>query len=304
MKKLILGGGTGFLGQALIKYFENTFDEIVVLSRSKSYKTPHVKYIQWDAKSFGIWCEELEGADVVINLCGKSVDCRYTEKNKAEIFSSRLDSTEIIGKAISKCNIPPKVWINGASATIYRHSLDTPMTEIDGEIGSGFSVEVCKAWEKMFNQFNVPETRKVNLRISMVLGNTGGVFPALLNLVKKGLGGNMGKGNQQVSWIHIDDFCRMVEWLIKNNQASGIYNSVALKPVENRVLMSMLRKRTHRWFGLSATKWMLEIGAFFIRTETELILKSRYVVPDRILQEGFVFKYSTIETCLENLIGK
>lgn len=304
MKKMVIAGGSGFLGRALCKYFRNEFDEIIVLSRSKASVINRIRYVEWDAKTFGAWCEVLEGADVIINLCGKSVDCRYTPKNKEEILSSRLDSTELIGKAIMKCKTPPKLWINGASATIYRHSLDTAMTENHGETGSGFSVEVCKAWEKMFNQFNVPGMRKVNLRISMVLGNTGGVFPALLKLVKCGLGGALGKGNQQVSWIHLDDFCRMIEWLVKNESTNGIYNAVAMKPVENAVLMRLLREKSQVCFGLPATKWMLEIGAFFMRTETELILKSRYAFPERALQEGFTFNYDTIEKCLENLFSK
>lgn len=301
MKKLILAGGSGFLGQALIRYFENEFDEIIVLSRSENKTVGKIRYLIWDASSFGSWCKELEEATAIINLCGKSVDCRYTEKNKAIIFSSRLDSTKVIGEAILNCKTPPQLWINGASATIYRHSINTPMTEATGDIGNGFSVEVCKAWEKIFNSFKLTNTRKVNLRISMVLGKTGGVFPALLNGVKKGLGGTMGHGTQQVSWIHVDDFCSIVEWIIKNDTAKGVYNVVALQPVQNKVLMQFLRKKTNTRFGLPAPKWMLEIGAFFMRTETELILKSRYVVPERLLHEGFTFKYSTIEDCLESL---
>ncbi len=301
MKKLIIAGGTGFLGQELTKKFENSFDEIVILSRGKNKISKNVKYLNWDAKAFGNWCNELEGATVVINLCGKSVDCRYTEKNKALIFSSRLKSTKIIGEAIQKCKTPPGLWINGASATIYKHSETEPMTEAAGEIGTGFSIEVCKAWEKVFDDFQLPHTRKVNLRISMVLGKTGGVFPALMNVVKKGIGGAMGKGTQQVSWIHIDDFCNMVKWIIETESVKGIYNSVAPNPVKNKELMQLLRKKAGVKFGLPATAWMLEIGAFFMRTETELILKSRYSYPERALNEGFVFKHTTIEDCLVNL---
>jgi uncharacterized protein (TIGR01777 family) len=301
MKKIIIAGGSGFLGQELIKYFGIAFDEIIILSRTKKENYGKIKYVVWDAKTLGVWCNVLEGATAVINLCGKSVDCRYTEKNKAEIFASRLDSTKIIGEAIQKCKLPPTLWINGASATIYRHSETEPMTESKGIIGEGFSVEVCKAWEKVFNDFELTQTRKINMRISMVMGKTGGVYPALINVVKKYLGGTMGKGTQQVSWVHIDDFCNMIEWFIINKNRSGIYNCVAPNPVKNKELMKLLRTKASISIALPAASWMLEIGAFFLRTETELILKSRYSYPEKALNEGFVFKCNDIKSCLQNL---
>lgn len=301
MKKLIIAGGSGFLGQELVKYFGITFDEIVILSRTKKESYGKIKHLVWDAKTTGAWCTELEGATAVINLCGKSVDCRYTEKNKAEIFASRLDSTKIIGETIQNCKVPPELWINGASATIYEASENVPMTEVNGKIGTGFSIEVCKAWEKVFNSFELSQTRKVNMRISMVIGNTGGVYPALMNVVKKGLGGTMGKGTQQVSWVHIHDFCNMVEWFITHKNTKGIYNCVAPTPIQNKQLMASLRTKANIKIGLPATSWMLEIGSFFLRTETELILKSRYSYPERALKEGFVFKYNTFKECLSTL---
>ncbi len=301
MKKLVVAGGTGFLGRELVNHFKKDFDEIVILSRTAVFKKETVKYMIWDAKTFGAWCNELEGADAVINLCGKSVDCRYTKSNKAVIFSSRLESTKIIGEAIINCKTPPQLWINGASATIYRHSENEPMIEVNGEIGTGFSVEVCKAWEKIFDEFKLPSTRKVNMRISLVLGKSGGVFPALMNVVKKGIGGTMGKGTQQVSWVHINDFCNMIRWILDTKITTGIYNCVSPNPVKNMKLMSLLRKKAGIDIGLPATKWMLEIGAFFMRTETELILKSRYSFPERALREGFVFNYNTIEEGLAEL---
>jgi uncharacterized protein (TIGR01777 family) len=301
MKKLIIAGGTGFLGQSLIDYFKDSYDEIVVLSRYEIKTDKHIKYMKWDAKSFGTWCTEMEGATAVINLCGKSVDCRYTEKNKALIFSSRLESTDILGKAILACKVPPLIWINGASATIYRHSETEPMTESSGEMGTGFSIDVCKAWEIMFNKFHLPSTRKVNLRIAMVMGNSGGVYPALRGITKKGLGGTMGKGTQQVSWIHIHDFCRMTEWAIDQKTVSGVYNCVAPTPVTNKIMMKQLRTKSGMPVGLPSTAWMLEIGSFFLRTETELVLKSRYSYPERALNEGFKFHYITFENCLTGL---
>lgn len=298
MKKLIIAGGSGFLGQALIAHFKTEFDSIIVLSRSSRKSDGNTHYLQWDAKTPGSWCAELEGAEAVINLCGKSVDCRYTEKNKTEIFASRLDSTRAIGEAILNCSHPPALWLNGASATIYRHSEDTPMTELTGEIGSGFSIEVCKAWEKTFTDFKLPATRRVNLRLSMVLGKSGGMIPKMTGMVKKGLGGTMGNGRQLVSWLHVEDFCRMINWLLTHDSASGTYNATAPAPVSNRTFMQLMRKKTGMPIGLPAPKFLLEIGAVFIRTETELILKSRYVVPERFLKEGFVFKHTTIEDCL------
>ena len=301
MKKLIIAGGSGFLGKSLIKYFEKKFDEIIVLVRSPRENSNGIKFILWDAEHQGEWNQYLENADLIINLCGKSVDCRYTKKNKSEIFSSRLNSTHAIGTAIANCKNPPALWMNAASATIYRYSEDKQMTEALGETGKGFSVEVCKAWEKTFNSYNLPHTRKINLRITMVMGKDGGVFPVLKKLVKRGLGGKMGSGDQFVSWIHVNDFCRIIEWLINDPKASGNYNVAAPVPITNKNFMQMFRTANQIKFGLPATKWMLEIGAFFLRTETELVLKSRNVVPDRILKEGFKFEFSDMESCIKNL---
>ncbi|MCE3258596.1 MAG: epimerase family protein [Bacteroidetes bacterium] len=301
MKKLVIAGGTGFLGKALTEYFKNEMDEIVILSRKENGYDGKITYAKWDGKTLGSWCPKLEGATAVINLVGKSVDCRYTEENKALILSSRLNATKILGEAIQKCVDPPKIWMNGSSATIYGYSEDKPMSESSGEIGTGFSIEVVKAWEKAFNEVQLPSTRKIALRISMVMGKESGVFPVLMKLSKLGLGGTMGSGKQQVSWIHVEDFCRITEWLIKNESASGPYNIVAPQPIRNKDMMKLFRRKTGMPFGLWAPAWMLEIGAFFIRTETELILKSRYAVPERLLKEGYEFKYKTFESCLDNL---
>jgi len=302
MKKLIIAGGTGFLGQELCRHFKNNFNEIVILSREGGISSGNVRSVKWDAKNFGDWCKELEDAEAVINLCGKSVDCRYTEKNKAVIFSSRLDSTSIIGKAIQNCANPPKIWINGASATIYRNSENEPMTEERGEIGSGFSVEVCKAWEKVFNDFQLPKTRKINLRISLVFGSSGGVLPVMVKMVKRGLGGKMGSGKQQVCWIHVEDFCSIIQWMLENERAQGVYNIAAPEPVRNVKLMGLLRKYARMPFGLPAPAWLLAIGAVIIRTETELVLKSRYAVPEKLLKEGFQFRFGEIEKSIEDLV--
>ncbi|MDQ3049157.1 MAG: TIGR01777 family oxidoreductase [Bacteroidota bacterium] len=301
-KKIILAGGTGFLGKAIINRFSTEGTEIIVLSRGASHKKGNVSYLQWDGASIGPWSKALDGADVLINLTGKSVDCRYTEENKKSIISSRVNSTRVLGEAISLCNLPPKVWLNSASATIYRAAEDKPMDEFSGEIGEGFSEDVCKIWEKTFNEAIVPKTRKITLRITMILGKGGGVIPVLRKLVNAGLGGQMGNGKQYISWLHEEDFLSALEWLIDNEKAEGAYNLAAPEPVPNADFMRRMRRILNRSIGLPASKWMLEIGAFFMRTETELILKSRRVVPTRLLKEGFVFKFPAAEEALKSLL--
>ena len=303
INKLILAGGTGFLGQAIVNRFSKKGTAIIVFSRGENRIENNVKYVHWDGKTPGEWTKELEGADVLINLTGKSVDCRYNEKNKAEIISSRVDATKILGEVINKTNNPPKVWLNSASATIYRNAEDRAMDEFDGEIGKGFSVEVCQIWEKTFNEISNPKTRKIAMRISMVMGKGGGVLPVMSKLVKAGLGGKMGNGKQFISWIHEEDFLNAMEHLINNEQASGAYNFAAPQPITNKEFMSLMRKQLNVKIGLPASKWMLEIGAFFIKTETELILKSRRVVSKRLANEGFVFKYPSVEAAFKNLIN-
>lgn len=303
INKLILGGGTGFLGQAIINRFSKEGTQIIVFTRGPKRIEKNVSYLNWDGKAMGEWAKELEGADVVINLTGKSVDCRYNEKNKAEIISSRVNATKILGEAIAKATNPPGVWLNCASATIYGYSEDKFMDEFTGDIGTGFSVEVCKRWEQSFNEAHVPKTRKVALRISMVMGKAGGVLPVMSKLVKARLGGKMGTGKQFVSWIHEEDFLNSIVWLIENEKTDGAYNLAAPNPIPNKQFMQLMRKELNVTIGLPATKWMLEIGAFFIGTETELILKSRKVIPTKLVNEGFVFKYPTLELALKTLLN-
>ncbi|MEO8148463.1 MAG: TIGR01777 family oxidoreductase [Bacteroidia bacterium] len=303
-KKIILAAGTGFLGQCIIKHLHNDY-KIVVLTRNVKSQLPiaNCKLFQWDAKTIGKWSEELEGAFAVINLAGKSVDCRYNEKNKKEIFDSRTDSTKAIGKAIQNCKEPPKIWINSASATIYRHAEDRPMDEIKGERGNGFSVEVCKKWEETFNEVVTPQTRKIILRIAMVLGNEGGVFPVLKRLVKFGLGGKQGNGNQYMSWVHEYDFVNCIKFIFEHDNISGVYNCAAPGPLPNKDFMKIIRSALNVKIGLPANKLMLEVGAVFLRTETELILKSRRVVPTKLLQSGFKFKFEKVSDAINDLVS-
>lgn len=301
MNKLIIAAGTGFLGQVLVHHFKNKFDEIVILTRGKSQSINGIKYVNWNAGTFSGWEKELENATVLINLAGKSVDCRYTKKNKKEILLSRIESTKILNKAVLNCQNPPRHWLNSSTATIYRYSLDKKMDEDDGEIGNDFSINVALSWEKAFFKTETPKTLKTALRTSIVLGKNGGALIPLKTLAKIGFGGKQGKGNQFVSWIHEDDFANAIDFIIEK-EMTGVINIVSPKPIRNVDFMQKLRKAVGFPFGISMNKFFLEIGSFIIRTETELVLKSRNVVPKRLLENEFQFKFGTLEKALQNLI--
>jgi uncharacterized protein len=230
MRKIVIAGGTGFLGRCLAAHFVKAHDHVTILTRGNSHTNGPIDYKQWDGRTIGGWMECLENVDVLINLNGKSVDCRYTEKNKKLIYATRLEATAVLGQAIQQCKQPPKLWINAASATIYRHSLDKEMDEYTGEFGSGFSVDVCQQWESMFNSFTLNNTRKVIIRTGIVLGKNGGPLKPLKMLAKLGVGGKQGNGNQYFSWLHEDDFVSSVEFICANNHLSGVYNVTAPKP--------------------------------------------------------------------------
>ncbi|MCV2483894.1 TIGR01777 family oxidoreductase [Flavobacterium sp. SH_e] len=301
MKKLIIAAGTGFLGQVLIHHFKNKFEEILILTRGKSQTIDGIKYVNWNARTFSGWEKELENATVLINLAGKSVDCRYTKKNKKEILWSRIESTKILNKAVLNCQNPPKHWLNSSTATIYRFSLDKQMDEVDGEIGNDFSINVALSWEKAFFKTETPKTIKTALRTSIVLGKNGGALIPLKTLAKIGFGGKQGKGNQFISWIHEEDFANAIDFIIER-EITGVINIVSPEPIRNTDFMQKLRKTVGFPFGIPLNKFFLEIGSFFIRTETELVLKSRNVVPKRLLENGFQFKFATLEKALKILI--
>ena len=301
MKKLIIAAGTGFLGQVLVNHFKNKFEEIVILTRGKSQTIDEIKYVNWNARTFTGWEKELENATALINLAGKSVDCRYTKKNKKEILWSRIDSTKILNKAVLNCQNPPKHWLNSSTATIYRFSLDEQMDEVDGEIGNDFSINVALSWEKAFFKTETPKTLKTALRTSIVLGKNGGAFIPLKTLAKMGFGGKQGNGNQFVSWIHEEDFANAVNFIIEK-EITGVINVVSPEPIRNVDFMQKLRKVVGFPFGIPMNKFFLEIGSFLIRTETELVLKSRNVVPKRLLENGFTFKFGDIDDAFEDLL--
>ncbi len=301
MKKLIIAAGTGFLGNVLIDHFKDKTEEIIILTRRKATTKGNVRYINWDAKTMTGWEHELEGADVLINLAGKSVDCRYTEANKNTIMASRVDSTVILGKAIAKCSKPPVHWLNSSTATIYRHSIDKQMNEATGEIGHDFSMNVAKVWERVFFEAETPRTIKTALRTSIVLGKKGGAFIPLKRLAQLGFGGRQGSGNQFVSWIHEQDFAHAIEYII-STKMEGAVNVVSPAPVRNGLFMAELRNALNMPFGLPVPEALLKIGAAVSGTETELVLKSRNVVPARLIAGGFKFKNGTLAAAINSLI--
>lgn len=300
MKKLIIAAGTGFLGQVLVNHFDSKFDEIIILTRGQSSVKGKIKLVNWDAKTLSGWEKELENATVLINLAGKSVDCRYTEKNKKEILLSRIQSTKVLNQAVLACANPPKHWLNSSTSTIYRFSLDKQMSEANGEIGNDFSMNVAQSWEKAFFKTETPKTIKTALRTSIVLGKNGGAFIPLQRLTKLGLGGKQGKGNQFISWIHEKDFARAIDYIIEK-QLTDVLNIVSNQPVSNQDFMATLRKQLKVFIGLPTSEFLLTIGAKIIGTEPELVLKSRNVIPTRLLENGFEFEYKTLETALKNL---
>lgn len=303
-QKVVLAGGHGYLGKVLATHYKNICHQVIILSRQPAKTVGNVSTILWDGKSEGSWERALDGADLLINLCGKNVNCRYTEENKKAIIQSRVVPTALLGRAISKLVHLPKLWINVTSATIYRHAEDRSQDELTGEIGYGFSVDVCKQWEQIFFEAQTPGTRKVALRMGIVLGRNDGVFPRLLNLVKLGLGGKQGNGQQQVSWIHEQDVAHIAEWLLQHPEMDGIINCTAPNAVKNTDLMYVIRKSYGMPFGLPSPKWLLEVGARMIGTETELILKSRWVAPQRLLNAGYPFRFADIQSAVSDILER
>lgn len=307
--KIIIPGGTGQVGTVLAREFHRRGDEVIVLSRAPIAAPWRVA--GWDAKTIGDWVRDIDSADVVINLAGRSVNCRYNATNRRLIMNSRIDSTRIIGEAIAGAARPPRVWLQASTATIYAHRYDAPNDEEAGIIGGNepgvpdtwrFSIDVATAWERTFNEAVTPNTRKVALRSAMTMSpDRGGIFDVLLGLVRCGLGGRAGDGRQFISWVHDRDFIRAIDWLIERDDLSGPINIASPNPLPNAEFMRVLRAAVGARFGLPAMKWMLELGAVFMRTETELVLKSRRVIPGRLIKSGFEFKFPTWELAAADL---
>ncbi|MCW5874337.1 MAG: TIGR01777 family oxidoreductase [Anaerolineales bacterium] len=296
--KIVLAGGSGQVGTLLARHYHAQGHDVVVLSRRPAaapWRTTH-----WDAETLGAWAQELEGADAVFGLAGRSVNCRYTPENKRLIMDSRVNSTRVLGQAIAQAHDAPRVWIQASTATIYGHSYTRPNNE-DGELGGEesdappawrFSIDVAKAWEQAANEAETSRTRKIITRTALTLSpDRGGIFDTLLSLVRRGLGGKVASGRQMVSWLHDADYIAAVDWLIAHEHMSGIVNLAVPHPLPMDDFMRELRRAWDIPFGLPSTRWMLEIASLFMQTETELILKSRYVLPGRLLAEGFAFQY-------------
>jgi uncharacterized protein len=292
--KVVIPGGSGQVGTLLARGFRRDGHEVVILSRGASG-------VHWDGRTEGPWFAEVDGADVVINLAGRSVNCRYNDANRRAITQSRVDSTRIVGHAIAAAESPPRLWLQASTATIYAHTHGPPNDEHNGRLGGDepdvpetwrFSIDVARAWERAFEEVETARTRKVAMRSAMVMSpDRGGIFDELLRLVRRGLGGTPGDGRQFVSWIHHDDFYAALRFLIEHEELDGPVNLAAPEPLPMAEFMRALREAWGMRFGLPATTWMLEIGALIMRTETELVLKSRRVVPGRLREAGFEFAH-------------
>lgn len=308
--RVVIGGSTGFMGQYLQQRFRDAGREVVTVSRSGAD-------IRWGDQT--AIDSAVDGAELVVGLAGKSVNCRYTPQNRAEIFRSRLETTSSLSAAIASASTPPALWVNSSTATIYRHAEDRPMTESSGEIGTGFSVEVAKAWERALFAAELPGTRRVALRSAIVLGH-GGVLAPLRTLARIGLGGaqhdgpwpvsrsrrdagtghfpGARRGRQRFSWVHVEDIARIVECLEQTPSLEGPVNAASPNPVDNTEFMAAVRRVLGAKFGPPMPRWMLELGAIGIRTETELVLKSRWVLPEKLTDAGFEFRYPELEPAL------
>jgi uncharacterized protein (TIGR01777 family) len=296
--KIVIPGGTGQVGSILQSALRARGHEVVVLSRAANREA---RSVEWDGRTVGPWAREVDGADVVINLAGRNVNCRYTKANLDAMMSSRVDSTKAVGQAITEAARPPRVWLQMSTATIYAHRFDAPNDEVTGLIGGDEadtpaywrnSIDIAKAWERTQRDAITPSTRQVGLRAAMVMSPTrGGIFDVLAGLSRSLLGGPVGGGAQFVSWIHERDFVRAVTFLIERSDLAGPINLAAPSPLPQREFMRILRGALRVDVGLPAAKWMAEVGAFFLRTDTELLFKSRRVVPRRLLEAGFSFEY-------------
>jgi uncharacterized protein (TIGR01777 family) len=310
--RIVIPGGSGQVGQILARHFHANGHEVTVFSRS--VKPAPWRVVSWDGLTRGDWIADLEGSDVCINLAGRSVNCRYGVANRRAIYDSRVLSTLLLNEVIASLRHPPRVWLNASTATIYRHALDRPMDEATGELGGNepgapdtwnFSISVAKGWEEAFFSAPTPLTRKVAIRSAITFSpDRGGAFDVLLGLVRHGLGGTNGSGAQFVSWVHETDFIRAVECVIAREDFTGVVNIASPNPLPNRDFMRALREGWGIRVGLPASAWMLEIGAWLMRTETELILKSRRVVPGRLLAAGFQFLFPDWPAAARELVGR
>ena len=313
--RIVLPGGSGQVGRILARFLQERGHHVTVLTRGP-YTAPW-QTVYWDGLQLGPWVETLDGADVCIHLSGRSVNCRYTARNRRELYDSRIGTTRLLHRAFATLANPPRLWMNASSATIYRHALDRDMDEVTGEMGGNemisrrrrapakwnWTVQLVKDWEAAFFSTETPGTRKIALRTSLVFSPTSGsVFAVLSNLVRTGFGGTQGNGRQYVSWIHESDFARAIEFLMQCEDLEGPVNLAAPIPLPNREFMADLREAWEMPNGLPAPAFLMAIGMFFLRTEPELVLKSRRVVPGRLLDAGFQFQFPTWPAAAADLV--
>lgn len=302
----VIFGANGMIGRYATRHFSRKGYEVVAVARKQEGCSGDGMFVPWNGRDIDSWALALEGADVVLNLAGRTVNCRYNETNRREILNSRVDSTRVIGEAIAGCKVAPRLWMNMSTATIYRHSEDRPQDEWTGEPGDDFSMNVARSWEETFFRCNTPAvTRKVALRTGIVLANEpGSAFDVLLRLVRTGLGGSVGGGKQKFSWIHMADFLAAMDHLIADPLIDGVINLTSPGISDNQQLMQILREKCAMPIGLPATRWMVEIGAWFLKTESELVLKSRYVEPARLRDEGFRWGFNTLDAAVSDLMER
>jgi uncharacterized protein len=310
--RIVIPGGSGQVGTILARHFHAQGHAVTVFARhpvARPWRT-----VVWDAENIGSWTGELEGSDALINLAGRSVNCRYNAANRMAIKESRVRTTRLLGRAVAEAANPPAIWMNASTATIYRHAMDRAMDERTGELGGNelevpstwrFSIDVARSWETAFFETSTPRTRKIALRSAMIMSpDKSGVFDTLLQLVRVGLGGTAGSGRQYVSWIHDADFAKAIDFLITQNHIDGVVNVSSPNPLPNREFMRILREAWGIRIGMPAPGWVLEIGAIGLRTETELLLKSRRVVPGRLLDSGFAFGFPDWSAAARNLVSR
>lgn len=297
--KIVIAGGSGFLGNHLINFYKKTH-QIIVLTRQKTKKRDNIIYQNWDGKNIGNWTESLNDAEALINLSGKSINCRFTEKNKKELLASRINTTDLLVKAVQQIKSPPKIFINASAGSMYQES-NIPNVETDTIFKSNFLAQMALNWEAVFYQDQLPQTRQATLRISLILGKEDGVFPVLKKITQLGLGGTVGSGKQKVSWIHVDDAVNAIDFIINNPSIEGPINLSTKNVVNNKAFMTAFRKMLSISIGLPAPAFGVKIASYFIDTEPSLLLNSVNFIPKKLLDAGFQFQFDSIDDALNDL---
>jgi uncharacterized protein len=298
--RVVLAGGSGFLGRALAKVLLGKGYEVVILSRGAHREGSGIRQLHWDGETLGDWSESIEGAKAIVNLAGQSVNCRHTPENRREIMESRVNSVRVLSEAVARCTAPPEVWVQASSLAIYGDPGDRWCDE-DSPHADGFSEEVCKRWEGEFEKVCAPEMRKVVMRIGIVLDKNQGALPVLGRLTRLFLGGRVGSGQQYVSWIHVSDLTRMFVEAIERPEIAGVFNVTGPNPVTNAEFMRELRRVLHRPWSPPVPAWATRIGAFLMRTEPSLALTGRRCRPKRFLESGFHFEFPDLRGALDDL---